>query len=95
MTERLYCHEQLGPGVWCTLEYGHQPADRHSTEVDLPPAIGELIQQHMDHLETATARYDKAFRSTRRAFWTFAVCCAIYFPLIIWRILQQTGVLPG
>jgi len=73
-SEVILC-EAIGPhGMKCTLQYGHQPEDRHAWSVMLPPELGPIVAQVLNDYERH-AREAKVY--ARRVKIAFYVCCFV------------------
>jgi len=88
VNEDILC-EAPGPGGrTCTLPYGHEPADLHAFDVELPHDLGDLLEHIMTEAENARVEYIKARRRQRIAFYCWCGMFAVYFGLAMWSLVR-------
>ena len=83
--EDILC-EAPGPnGTSCTLPYGHK-GNMHAFEIQLPPHVAQLIEHHIEQLETAKARHEKAARMATIFKWVAIGVIVVYIGMAIGKL---------
>jgi hypothetical protein len=85
-TDDILCEAPGPDGMTCTLPYGHQPADRHAFEFELPPTIAKIVAEKINDYEEAHAHALKALKHARISLWMAIALIVLYFVLIV-RVL--------